>query len=383
MLIPFLDSGANGLLVMLEPLVGFFARRSKFIANEEEGFTAGVSVGRGGIKFYYNPQAMEKLTVRERLGVVAHEYLHVFLEHCTTRTSDDKAKWKKENIAKDLAINPLIVGRQGFSLPSTGIFPSAEPFRFSDGLSAEMYYELLDKKFTDDELDKIQLMDDHSGHGEDESGHAKIEVARIARDFVRSSGNGGNVGELPGKVAGDLLQRLMALEEVSINWALEAQKFLSKVASPKRRMTWKRPSKRYPFPARGMKSKTVAKALAIVDTSGSMSDNYLAHIAGQLNIMSRIMQIDVIQCDTQVNSHEKKFKQKAEQSFAGRGGTTLAPAFHKGFEEGYKAIICFTDGYLYEESFEVPVPTLWVVVNNNQFEAPFGRVINVEWKEGT
>jgi predicted metal-dependent peptidase len=96
--------------------------------------------------------------------------------------------------------------------------------------------------------------------------------------------------------------------------------------------------------------------------------------------MSKIMHVDVVFCDADVHGGIKKFRPTRELSFPGRGGTDMQPGFEFAKENHYRGVICFTDGYLFAKP-ECAIPTLWVVVNNNNFSAPFGSVCHVEWKD--
>ena len=58
----------------------------------------------------------------------------------------------------------------------------------------------------------------------------------------------------------------------------------------------------------------------------------------------------------------------------------MQPGFDLAVADCYRGVVCFTDGYLYREP-ACPITTLWVVVNNDGFKAPFGDVVHVNWKE--
>jgi predicted metal-dependent peptidase len=93
------------------------------------------------------------------------------------------------------------------------------------------------------------------------------------------------------------------------------------------------------------------------------------------------MHIDVLMCDADLAAPTiKKFLPTQRLDFVGRGGTNLQPAFDKAAEEGYKAIICFTDGEFIDE-IESEIQSLWVSVNNDCFKPSFGNVCFVNWNE--
>ena len=56
--------------------------------------------------FYYNPEYIAALTLRETQFVLAHEALHCALSHFARRQHRIKHTW---DLACDFAINPLLV----------------------------------------------------------------------------------------------------------------------------------------------------------------------------------------------------------------------------------------------------------------------------------
>src|SRR3989304_128824 len=95
-----------------------------------------------GKRIYYFPPFVEKLTPRQRIGLLCHEILHAALGHLWRRGDRDARLWK---IATDFAVNATIlrttvrkkrgpndfVEERAFELPPDGLY---DP-RFN-GLSA-------------------------------------------------------------------------------------------------------------------------------------------------------------------------------------------------------------------------------------------------------
>lgn len=375
------------IFIVTEPLLAFFLMRSTIIANNDLPYVAGVSVLNGRINLHTNPTRLSEFEPKVKIGILVHEYLHVLLLHCTERTSRDPKKHSKENIAKDMAINQIILRCKNYGLPDWVISHDKDPFNYPPNLTSEQYFELLDKNYTDEEADELYVsFDDHSGHGEGSCGAGALEGKAIIKELARAyaqtknAGNKGDALSQAGNAYGNILEKLVSIESYDINWQTQAKRFMAKIVDSKRHFTFKRPSKRYGFPAQGEKFKVKTKVAAIVDTSGSMSASFLAHIGGQLNLMSKIMRVDVIMCDVAVQGRINKFKPSKELEFPGRGGTDMQPAFDYVKEEGYRGVICFTDGGLYTPTLST-LPTLWVSVNNRSFTPPFGSLVHVSWKD--
>ena len=75
------------------------------------------SMATDGSAIYYNPAWVEKHTVREIEGVLAHECMHVAYCHHLRRNGVDPKVW---NEATDYAINGTLISH-GFKLPAGGL----------------------------------------------------------------------------------------------------------------------------------------------------------------------------------------------------------------------------------------------------------------------
>lgn len=374
--------------IVEEPLLAHLFMRSKIKEDASFPALAGVCIKKGMIHLFLNPEKMSLLAPNEKIGVLVHEYLHILLLHCSGRFSDvndttNQAKKIKENIAMDMAINQLIM--KSFDLPNNCVLHNKEPFDFPPDLTAEQYYELIEKQHSDEEIENRfgnWEFDDHSQWGSENQLEGRSVVKELAKSYAQTK-QGGDMGRTlkgAGNKYGNILETLMAIETYDINWQVQAKRFIQNLLDDKRRFTYKRFSRRYGFPSPGQKFKTKAKVAAIVDTSGSMSASYLSHIGGQLNLMCKIMQVDVLWCDADVQGSVKKYRPTKELEIPGRGGTDMQPAFDLALNEKYRGVICFTDGYLYTETLS-KLPTLWVIVNNQGFKEPFGSVVHVDWQE--
>jgi len=83
-----------------------------FFSDEIE--TAAVRFANGGefVEFLFNPDYWNNLTPYERLFVIAHECLHVVLNHGTRTTKGTDAR--RINTALDIVVNHLLVSSFGF-----------------------------------------------------------------------------------------------------------------------------------------------------------------------------------------------------------------------------------------------------------------------------
>lgn len=115
-----------------------------------------------GTQMVYEPAFVRTLDDEEKMGLVAHEVLHVALGHCFPwrRGRRNAAKWM---LAIDYVVN-LIVTAAGLKIPKGGLLD-----RRFEGMSAEKVYEQL----PDSAVDRLKAMDvvielgGHKGKGKD------------------------------------------------------------------------------------------------------------------------------------------------------------------------------------------------------------------------
>ena len=123
-------------LLMNEP---FFAGLSRRIAKRKttEIPTAGVMVDPKTAQFVlmYNADFFAKLSDKEKLGVLKHEFYHLVFEHVTGRKPEGGLT-KIDNMCMDLAINSHLIGE----LPEMCCIPGVGPFEWAEpGKSYEWY----------------------------------------------------------------------------------------------------------------------------------------------------------------------------------------------------------------------------------------------------
>ena len=144
-----------------EPFFASISRNITKIPNRSIP-TAGVTVNKETHYFelHYNPDFFDSLGATDFVGnklegdkvverrdteiraVLKHEFYHLIFNHLTERLPDGKMTqlW---NVAADLAINSEI----GTELPNIACIPGHTNFEdYESGLSAEQYYDMLQKE---------------------------------------------------------------------------------------------------------------------------------------------------------------------------------------------------------------------------------------------
>ncbi len=153
---------------------------------------------------------------------------------------------------------------------------------------------------------------------------------------------------------------------------------------------------KYSIPALRRKPDKYHIALAI-DTSGSMSDETLKEVAGEIIGLGKHnpVVIDLFMCDAALQAEEYDLKDlktldRALKKMKGRGGTSFRPVFDKVRElkkkkhgRDYKSLVYFSDMYGDQDEMK-PIKdckTWWIVPKDckgNVKTIPFGKAIVLE-----
>ena len=365
-------------LLIEEP---FFAALSRKIEKKENyGIpTAGVRVNpdSGHFEMAYNPDFFEKLSDKEKAGVLKHEFYHLIFDHVTTRKPEG-VPHQKWNIAADLAINSHLVGE----LPEQCCMPGEGPFaELPLGESAEWYLANLPK---DDESEGQQgdgeggegdpsdsdgddsggqdnnndngngpssskpgNFDDHSGWDEAASSEAnqmakerlKNAIKEAAQEAAQSSKGWGSVS---GEVRKEIMKRL----ETKVDWRKVLRYFIKTSQRANRSSTIKRINRRYAYIHPGKKVRRQAKIAIAIDQSGSVSDEMLAAFFAELNNLAKLAEFTVVPFDTNVDESKVYVWKKGQNKAAERvlcGGTDFDAPTKYVNDNSFDGVIILTD----------------------------------------
>jgi predicted metal-dependent peptidase len=357
--------------------VGFADKKSKkicirynpeFIANfHYEHPTTGQM-----IKYEFSEQELSDLLV--------HELLHICLRHlfnCEQYTDKDIL-----NIAQDIVVNDMIFrnryeytrnvnAEQALAtekrpslanfLVTKHIFDSTKNLNISEHTFGDIY-GMLEKEFQQKPEMKNQLGDKgkkgqliKDGHAEfkgddSEQGEAEGDSARAGEieAMVKNLLNKAMKEEFDrGRLPQELLKELNALEP-KVDYKDTLNHFVKNCKVDVLQNTWRKPSKRYGFIARGKTADFKPKILLGVDSSGSVFGHpkALEKIGEYFNFAVNFCEkIRLIYCDTNVRLDKDFVQGDSIPPIEGGGGTVMQPIFDKGLEDEYDAVILITDGY--------------------------------------
>ena len=360
-------------LLIQEP---FFAAVSRHIEKVPCAAipTAGVRIlDDGRFELMYNQKFFEALKDRHRIGILKHEFYHLIFEHCFQRSPDGKKISQRWNIATDMSINchikneiPTDKERDGIE----GVLP--ESFGYEDGLSAEAYYEKLEKDGKggggkcngqhqqgegegNGEPCDCGNMDSHDNWGEGEmSGELKELAKERLREALRegmkeAEKNSNGYGNMPA----DVRKQIVRFVNGTVDWKAVLRQFIGQSQRSSRVNTVKRINRRFPYIHAGKKTLRNANIAISIDQSGSVSDELLSLFYAELDNLAKLASFTIIPFDTRVGQDKIYVWKKGERRPKERvmcGGTDFdAPTKYVNEHPEFDGHIILTD-------MQAPVP---------------------------
>lgn len=388
--------------------------------------TMGVTVRSGELLLLYAPRFVLKTPARQLGGVLLHEVHHVVLNHLTADPADFPDQWAR-TVAEEVTVNEFVKE----PLPEGGItlerFPWLPPMestaqRYERLKAARERIRIVQPSSSlpsqggggnagtgeapssgesspaggEAQPGQGQLLDNHEVWREAlQDPQAALEVIRDAllqaACEVGTSGLAGALAEAVrglglgvGVEAGEEEYRLRGDRDGRLDWRHLLRLYLGQELEPQASLA--RPPRRFPrlvgiVPARQRRPER-ARVLAIIDTSGSISDELLELIDGELRRLAACHEVTVVECDTVIHRVERY---RRLESVTGRGGTDFRPPLETAFLRQHRpgVVVYFTDGFGPAPESAPCVPVIWCLVPGGESPAPWGRVIPMEPSQGT
>lgn len=317
-----------------------------------------------GKQIRFNPQFFMTLSTEERVFLLLHESMHCAYLHMSRLQGRDMRKW---NVAADYVINLQLVDR-GFTMPSVGLLD-----RQYAGMSTEQVYDAL----PDCQNVQVQL-DLEPAEGDEEDLQQDIQDI-LVRAQIQSKLS----GDKPGTIPGDIEIFLRKLLDPKLPWNQILAKYLNSFA--KNDYTFKKPNRRF-FPKHhlpSMHSEALGEIAIAIDTSGSVTDEEFHRFVSETHSILRMMnpeQISLIQFDTDIKSVDtvRSVMELMRVKFTGRGGTYIEPVMDWAIANKPQVMLVFSDGYFNMPQSYPKNPILWMIHNNESFEAPIGKVVHYD-----
>jgi predicted metal-dependent peptidase len=357
-----------------------------------------------GYYIYVNPDFCRDLDTGEIAFVFAHETYHCILGHMDRRGARRRDVW---NAAVDYATNGMLV-EAGLRMPGKGLYDR----HYLGRTAEEIYEELLPAEDPmqqsggttgdgggDGDSKAPGGFDRHVGPGDLEGQSVRAaefpspeERRRLRVGLARSVAS-----KLHGRGAGLMSSEIEAATGSRVPW----QQLLSRFISGLRRNDYRL----FPFNKkhlwRGLYLPSIGvpgpdHLVVAIDTSGSMSDDILSEVLGELDTLRDVTEcgLTLIQCDAGIHSVEEYAAHEnctyggspggTRYDIRGRGGTDLRPPFGWVAEEqrqgraNIDALIYMTDGFGDMPAKEPPYPVMWVMPEDSVPDVPFGTMIRLE-----
>jgi len=406
---------------MKEP---FFAHLLSGVVRtiSEEIPTAAVGMRSGNVNLYINQHFFlnDLATMSNRVAVIKHETLHLMFKHIF-RMDINKFDHRLFNYAADLVVNQFI---GSWDLPKSAVTLSTFPdLSLEPDQTVEWYYEKLSSlrdemknnsknskgdQSSDSEaqtesdwsqtsspqsasaLEKIYGKPSHSDHsmwgktiGEDSSAQVKSIESELDRMIVQARDRTpiNNRGTIPGKI-NQMIDAIINKRKPQMDWRRALRIFSTNSRRTRVVHTMKRVSKRYGTRP-GIKIKRFQKMAIAIDTSGSVSDEYLSLFFSEIHGMWRQgAEVEIIECDAAVQRHYP-YKGKFPDFVKGRGGTVFDPVFQflkENRRMQFDGCIYFTDGYASEPTIKPPCKLFWLITpdGNISDHLKYGRAIKLQ-----
>lgn len=347
----------------------------------------------------YNPKFIDEISEDELKGVLAHEVLHLVLEHLTRGEGKDK---KVYNISSDLCINDLLI-TNGFSLARGGLIPDYNhdyTFKLSDGTeitieninkkTADIVYEELMKHLKDDDKAKQgedeKRFDEHiEGKGkalsEEQKQNMKNKWKKAVSEASAHARDKGNMPDGLGLFVDELLNE-------KVNWKHLLYKYLTRTIPHD--YSYARPSKRSFSTGVYMPimRKECIEIVVSLDTSGSIQGQELKDFMSEINGIAKSfnnLSMKLIVCDSEIKDVYDVGNGDSDDisklRIRGGGGTSHKPIYNYVNENlpNTKLLVNFTDGYTDLNDLDESINTLWVLCKNgiDEDRIPFGEVIKL------
>ena len=321
--------------------------------------TAGVRINPKTVQFemLYNPDFFAKLTDKQKLGVLKHEFYHLVFDHVTGRnpsppTEDGKPGEfaKLWNYATDLAINSHIRGE----LPDECLMPGEKQFAdYPVGNSAEWYYAELKKNPPEDGGggsggeggEGSDQFDDHEGWGDvpnEVKEMAKERLKEVMRKAAEEAQKSNNWGSVSRDVREEIIKKLNS----TVDWKKVLRYFIKTSQRSDRASTQRKLNRRFPYIHPGRKTRRQASIAISIDQSGSVSDAMLQAFFGELNKLAGLATFTVIPFDSEVAEDSVYVWKKGETKKWHRvryGGTNFDPPTKYVNERSFDGHILLTD----------------------------------------
>lgn len=316
------------------------------------------------------PEFWLKCTSAQQIGLLLHETLHVAFFHMFRGHSFDPFLF---NMACDYVIN-LIIIEAGFELPPGALID----YKYKGWSCEQVARDLVQQGAKQPEDYDLDIMPPEPNGDTSEAVQAKVNDI-----LVQASMKVSEIDPDRKCIPEEIRRYIDLLTNPPLPWTSYLARYFK--AFQKRNNNWSLPNKKY-YPQVYLprkRSLKMGKLNVYVDASGSLTDSEFNTIISSSYGIMRMLKPEAILLTSFNTKLGKTITLKSRRDFEsldikGKGGTSIHPVLNHIAEEKPTVSVIFTDG-LFDLPEELPKsPIIWAIINNEGWEAPCGKVINIE-----
>lgn len=343
------------------------------------------SMGVDGLRLYFHPPFVAKLSDPELKGVLAHEALHLAYGHPWRFTEGDfqPELW---NIATDAVINNVLKRRR-YTLPQDGVFLGVQNHETSEEVYERLQKQLSKAQQQMPKWGTVMKPKPQDGQGKPQDGEGDGENGGLTEEekleaqkkVFAAAQQAREAGKMPGEYETIVERSYLGQRD----WRDTLRRYLN--GGHERERTWTRRSRRHTdaiLPGFGPYGP--GEVAVFIDTSASIDDSLANKFVTEVGKITEDMMPDkvhVVCCDARVQWARTYdgYEPIDDVRFLGRGGTDFKPPFEWLEQNGImpKAVVYFTDLECHSFPDPTPWPVLWVVWPGGRDSAPFGEIIRM------
>ena len=331
------------------------------------------------------------ITPPQRVGLLAHEILHIAHRHIdyfhvyNFKVFEEEIEHKLYNKAGDYVIN-LELREAGYELPPNVLID----YRFR-GMSTLEVYRILHDEYKKDP----STLDDYDGDTilihEPKTAEEKRSLNKLRKDItailVSAKLSSEISGESIGSIPGDILRLLDKEVNPKLPFEVILANYMSSYAHEDYSFT--RPNRRYlpDLYMPSLYSEALEDIVCAFDLSGSVSDTVASSFRNATRIIKeqlRPKKMTLIAWDTDIRNVEliTDGTNIEKLNFTGGGGTNVQPVIDWIRENKPPVTLIFTDGDFYRPDFTgVTGDIIWLIEGDPSWVAPYGKVFHYTIEE--
>jgi predicted metal-dependent peptidase len=354
------------------------------------------SFNGSGFTIFFNPSSFLECSFLEMLALIKHEIYHIMSgHHMRARALRGSCSSLAINLAMDISINQYIVNLPNWAntMERTRLSYDVD---LKEDQTMEQYAAIiqagLDKKKKDkkqgEKSDKDFQEEDYIQREHDSSQAHEVWYSNeqfdgeLVKESIKKLAENAVKGKIPESID-ELLRNMNRRAEIT--WKDYLKRLLGTLPSGYKKTVTRR-DRRQPdrLDLRGRLSRHIAQIAVAIDISGSITDNELGQVMGEVFTLVKNYpsEVTIIECDSEIRrvykvNGIKDVKKKVNT----RGATKFSPVFDYMIKNKMKnhVLIYFTDGLGEAELTVAPMNrnTIWVLTGKGEelsLRKPFGVV---------